>query len=116
MRYADVQRALDALPPGAPLAVPRAEFGPPHPRWRRSIGLPRTGARWLTQWRDGVVHVHVTPTHYVFHRDRHDPMRAPLAHLRDDVATVVFGALAARRRRNRFSLARLAHALRRRSG
>lgn len=87
--YEEVLARVRALAPGEVLRVPRAALTP-HPRsWRRSLGKRIAGARAWEQWRDGVIHVHVTPTEYWLHRDTVDPHREPWRHLVEDAPEVL---------------------------
>lgn len=77
--YDAVRADVLARPPGEIVTVPKEALAPRPASWRRSIGYPQ--GRSLKQWRDGVVHVHETPTHYLLHRDQVDPHRDPIGHL-----------------------------------
>jgi hypothetical protein len=94
VRYEELRERVLALSPGEIFAVPRNEIPRLPSAWKRSLGFPKRGAHPVLQWRDGVVHVHVTRTHYLFHRDRYDPHRELVAHLRHDVWEVFLLALA----------------------
>lgn len=87
---ADAYSALVAqvmrLAPGEVLSVLRERIPARPPSWRRSVGIPRERA--FVQYRDGLIHVHATRTHYHIHRDTVDAHAEPLRHLREDAPRV----------------------------
>lgn len=87
--YEDALARVRALAPGEILRVPRASLTPRPRSWRRSLGKRVAGASAWEQWRDGVIHVHVTPTEYWLHRDTVDPHREPWRHLAEDAPEVL---------------------------
>lgn len=86
--YEEVRARVLRLAPGETLRVPRETLAPRPAAWRRSLGLRAQGASPFVQWRDGVVHVHATRTHYLLHRDTVDAHREPWRHLVEDAPRV----------------------------
>jgi len=82
--YARLCESLSGLPPGMKVRVPKSDIpGAPFATWRRSVGYHVKGATFR-QYRDGCIHVHETPTEWIFHRDRHNPHENLVKHLYHD--------------------------------